>query len=498
MIMNLDQDLHERFTKIDPQVADVAAGASAAQASSGRRTAAGRAAAACVAVIALLGAYSVITNLTNNQTSQLETTDPNPEPDGVSVDEDAPAENTPTTVPLKTETPTTVAPLVVDPTTTPQADGADSMTFRIVNVDVDDTLNARSGPGTSFDVVFEFAPDATGVVSTGSAPTTVDGGEWIEVFSPKSGADVETAWVNRAFLEQTIVPVMEPCSFNGPQQTYERQDWQNADGSDTSDATVVSGITAYRFGACIRTIIEFSTDWSYTDNPQRSTALPNDIWVTTLPGDNISVRPEGEPGIDFGSSITGAEVAEARFADSSGVALSTFLYLGSGATLDGYLYGPSAHIDVTFDNANGRLIIDVADVAVPDNASAEQLDDIGGSAPLRDENGLILTEAFLDPFEDQWVFEGLARPFEATIGVTIQDTSGELVDVSWVNGVLTEDGPINGVMTTTWTEALGYFRFAIALPEDVDPATIVVILDPTGGAADEPTTIDVELADLLR
>lgn len=67
----------------------------------------------------------------------------------------------------------------------------------VVGVAADDTLNVRSGPGTSFDVVVELAPLDDGFTATGRNRTLDDGSFWSEVV-----AEGVTGWANGAYLAQ--------------------------------------------------------------------------------------------------------------------------------------------------------------------------------------------------------------------------------------------------------------------------------------------------------
>lgn len=374
---------------------------------------------------------------------------------------------------------------IPDPGTTVEPS---SLVWAVTGVDADDTLNARSGAGTDFDVVFELEPDATGVLRTGNDATTTDGAVWFEIFAPTSGTGIETGWVNSAFLIETAVSDTRPCLFNGPQDHYIGLDWTNPDGSDDSDAAVISNIETYRFGGCLRTVIEFSDGWSYEDGgANRVTTLPTDIVVTR----------DNPPAIDFGRSITGAEVADARFDEDRGQL--TFVSMGADRQLDGLIYGPTTTMTATFDNTNGTMIIDIADIRLSTDADPTEFDRVGENVrPFFDQSGVVLTGLASSTDEQRWTFTGLARPFEATMGVQVRSTSGSPVDVDWIGGVVDGARADNGVMTTTWSEAWGQFDFTITLPDDVDPRTVLVDFDPSGGAADDPQTVTLALAEHAR
>ncbi len=359
------------------------------------------------------------------------------------------------------------------------------LVWRVSNVAVDDTLNVRSGPGTDFDVVFEFGPDAIGVVRTGNDATSADGAVWFEVFAPTAGTEFDAGWVNSAFLSEASVSDTRPCLFNGPQDHYIGIDWTNSEGSADSEAAVISNIETYRFGGCIRTVIEFSDAWSYEDGgANRIATLPTDIVVTR----------DNPPTIDFGSSIAGAEVADARFLEEGSAAQSTFVSMGADRQLDGLIYGPVTNMTATFDNSNGTLIIDLADI----RPSPDDIPWRGGYvSPVIDQNGLVLTGLADSPDKRRWTFTGLARPFETNLSLEVQHVDGTPIAVDWINGVVDGQRPDNGVMTTTWTEAWGQYDFTIIVPDDVEPGDVVVLFDPSGGAADNPETIALPLADYL-
>lgn len=372
--------------------------------------------------------------------------------------------------------------------------------FDVNNVQADDTLNARSGPGVESDVVFEFGPNATGVVRTGNDATSTDGATWFEVFAPTSGTEFDVGWVNSAFLIEAPVPDTRPCLFNGPQDHYIGIDWTNPEGSASSEAAVISNIETYRFGGCLRTVIEFSDAWSYEDGgARRVTSLPTDIVVTrdTPPiGDIATVVT---PTIDFGRSITGAEVADARFQEAGGESQSTFVSMDDNRQLEGVIYGPTTTMTTTFDNSNGTLVIDIADIRLPADADPAAINRVGPKvSPLFDDAGVVLTGLASSSDETRWTFTGLARPFEATMGVQVRSTSGSSIDVEWIGGVVEGARADNGVMTTTWSEAWGQFDFTITLPDDVDPSTVLVDFDPSGGAADDPQVVVFALADFAR
>lgn len=478
--MTLETDLRDRFSTVDPQIADLDAGVSGAERASDRRTTANRAVAAGVILIALVVGFTAFSNLTDDSSNEIFTTDPNPEQNS----DDAIDETPTTAVAVDEEDPEpaseTVAPAPAAP---------DAIVSNIIGVEQNDTLNARSGPGTNFDVLFEFEPSTTGVVHTGETDTADDGAAWVEVFAPTSGTEFDVGWVNATFLSEVAVPNAKPCLFNGPQDHYIGIDWANSEGSASSEASVVGSIDTYRFGSCIRTVFTFSNDFSYLDGGgQPVAALPTDIVVTR----------DAPPVIDFGASIVGAEAVESRFSERPGVSQLSFASLGQDGQLDGLVYGPTTTMWVTFDNQNGTVTVDVADIRLPVDADPAIVERIGPAVgPVADGNGVVITSASSSD-RSRWTFTGLARPFENQMAVATSTTSGEPVDVQWTGAI--NEGRVsssNGVSTTTWTEALGQFSVTITLPDDVPAEEVIVTFDASFNPDGEPDVLDVALADFV-
>lgn len=67
----------------------------------------------------------------------------------------------------------------------------------VVGVEADDTLNVRSGPGTSYDVLVDLGPLATGATATGRNRTLEDDSLWVELET-----DGTVGWVNGAYVAQ--------------------------------------------------------------------------------------------------------------------------------------------------------------------------------------------------------------------------------------------------------------------------------------------------------
>lgn len=68
----------------------------------------------------------------------------------------------------------------------------------VVGVAAGDTLNVRTGPGTTFDVVTELGPLSQEPTATGHNRTVDDGSLWVEV----TVDDERSGWVNAAYVSQ--------------------------------------------------------------------------------------------------------------------------------------------------------------------------------------------------------------------------------------------------------------------------------------------------------
>ncbi len=495
--MSFDDDMKNRFAQQAPVVSNLDGGAAAAASSAKRRTAAVRGIAA-IAILAFIGLGALglasrgdtnsldvagvddstttedaIDEQESDETVSEETSDEGQEvaeADEVEQEE----QDAPTTVEESAEAsdqePTEEVEEPIDDAGSIPTVG-EEMVFRVTAVATDDTLNVRAGAGTDFDVIFELAPNATGVVRTNTAPALVGQNEWVEVYGPVSGT---RGWVNFNFLEPIDVLDDRPCVFDEGQASPTTT-FTNSEGSVDSDEIVATTIDTFRFGSCIRTVIQFSDGFSPA-NPV--TVLPNDITINANTSDGVSI-------IDFGPTLLAAEGADARFIDS-GVSQSIFLQRVEDGNIVGLIYGPSSALDVDYDNTIGRMTIDVADTGAASD----------GVQPLLDESGVVLTDIFSGP--DGITISGLARPFEATLGVEVL-LEGNPIDVDWTQGAIRPGtASINGVMTTDWTSAWGAFDFTIEADPAVNVFDLVVRVDPTGGAADDPVTVDLILEDLLN
>ncbi len=131
---------------------------------------------------------------------------------------------TETTIPAATAVPTntaipptaaTATQTAVPPTPSPTATSNNPTTFAVIFVESNDTLNVRSGPGVSFDIVGTLPPDTDDVQIIGTGQL-VFGSTWVPV---QQGS--VSGWVNGRFLTQ-VVPSQTFCSETAVSQLLDQ------------------------------------------------------------------------------------------------------------------------------------------------------------------------------------------------------------------------------------------------------------------------------------
>jgi hypothetical protein len=356
----------------------------------------------------------------------------------------------------------------------------DQVVNRVVDVASDDVLNVRSGPGVENNVVFTLPPGFEGAVTFGEPMQLAAGGVWTQVFNPRSDDADESGWVNQAFLEPIDGADNRSCLFNGPQDHYIGLDSDTSDIARTeSDATVVRSVETYRFGRCIRTVLELGTEFDFGEGSPLASGFPPDVTFT-----------RGSPStISFGESIIGANGVTARLIEgdrTSTVALS----VNEDRQIVATFWMPTDLTFVHWDEANARIVLDVMDFGTDDPQ-------FGYSAPLFVDDGLIITRTIVE--NERFTIHGLARPFEAVLGLQLRNADGP-VEAEFIGTF--DDGAPNisstAVQTTGWTEAWGEFEFTMRLDED-EVDRLIIDFDPSSGARDESVeSITVPLGALTR
>ncbi len=432
----------------------------------------GRLAALVAAVIGLTVSCSASTNETTTTTAPPATT---------STSE---ATTTTTTQPDSTSTTTTTLP----------PDSSDDPTHRVVNVAADDTLNVRRAPGAGEQLYARLAPTYSGVRFTGTAQTVADGGEWWEVKlldpvrlydlgEPLHGAPI-VGWVNSAYLAPydpafSSVPacqgaataaLTQPVNEEAPDHIFQIREYELDD-------------------SCLRVVITLGTDFDDSGVAPRYDMIGTDMRpvgsdpscdVTRLQGTTVISVDGIEHAWATSSVNVASEVLNDELVDAFSVR-STDRSIDVHIPVVGWVQG------VTLNPETGQMIIDVLKT--------------GPESRLRTANGIHVVGDPVFTAGGVVEFIGLARPFEATVGVEIRQ----------VGEVAVEDF----TMTTDYIDAWGLFRYravglkpekpaTVSLSQDAEDGTIGVTfevesdLDTSRPTAEQLTdTSDLELTDTL-
>ncbi|MEX2280264.1 MAG: hypothetical protein WEA76_09265, partial [Acidimicrobiia bacterium] len=333
-----------------------------------------------------------------------------------------------TTVPdattLNPDSTTTSSDEPITTTTVPGEASTDRPTHRVVGVVADDVLNVRAEPGSDAHVIAVLPPTYAGIRALDNIETVGDGGNWrqVELLDPTrviDGGELDgqplVGWVNSAFIEEydPTAPEVAPCEHSiGPMPEPV---------GDTPDH--VYSVRQYELGGCIRTVVTFGQDFDEGRWP--------------IDGITTDMRPAGTPAMTRhqvnGTTVFVLEGVPYAWDAQSGTHESSEALVGrwTDGSLAIFVSVPgTTSVRVSGD---GRLVIDTTP---------------NGSASLAGNGFHILGEPVAGPGGTIEVW-GLARPFEANIGTTLLDSTGNPPDV---------DAP-PFVMTTDWTEAWGLFQY---------------------------------------
>ncbi len=350
-------------------------------------------------------------------------------------------------------------------TTTPST--VDLNRFRVdterVAADTSDPfLNVRRGPGVGNDLLAKLPPTYRGLAWTGASDTTEDGATWyeVELLHPLPGVNPAeplegsnpSGWVNAAYL----LPLEDGISVG--QSDLPACSGESEFGGGQGGVSYVSSLETARLTAnCVRIVVGFG----FGTGAFEWTGVTGDL-LTTPPSwqERISPWP-----LSIALPDSAAAWPAATQADGVFVVRQPDLGLGLMSLL------PADQVTVrTFE---GWLVIDLE----------------GGSQTLPPSGAGIQLTA--EPFAAAGSIEviGIARPFEATLGATVLDSSGNPVEAIWSGSSFlgTVRGDTYAVMTNDWTEAWG--RFAVRA-EGLEPGDYVISLTGDGGS-DQPRTLDI-------
>ena len=327
----------------------------------------------------------------------------------------------------------------------------------------DPFLNVRLGPGTDSDIIAKLPPTYRGLVMTDQpAATSDDGATWLPVMltdpvqvslgEPLHGGQ-PIGWVNAAFLiplEDGIAvgtDEVPACTF-GPEET-------GTLGGLTSTGYVYS-LESRRIGDgdCLRVVVTLgagSTPFMWEDVPAGTgpaDQLP-DTFVSSSGGMGVT--------LELGDNIDSAWPGATETDDGVYIARS------NDGTVDLITPTPVSRVGVTPLADSGILVIDM---------------EVAGDAPPTGRFVALTDEPATGP--GTVTVTGLARPFEANLGVAIVDGDGEPVTALYSGSAAlgTLQGTEYGVQTNDWVDAWG--RFAVTAG-DLQPGSYTMLLDGEGG-----------------
>ncbi len=368
-------------------------------------------------------------------------------------------------------------------TTGPAADpilvaGRYRVTTAVVAADAADPfLNVRAGADAGSALVAKLPATYAGLEATGRTELAADGGTWLEVVlldpvvladpsSADDGPGVPVAgWVNAGFVEALpdgldVTTDEVPACAGG--------DGAAAGAGGLDDAHVYAVRSGYVSRDCLRIVLTFGAGQApfvWSDLPPGTgpaAALPTVF--TAMSGGSGVVVDLGPVGSAWpGATETGDGVYVARADDGA---------------LDLVVPTPAREAGVTALPDRGLIVVDL----------------VVESAPPADDQGVVLLSPTIVAAGAIDV-TGLARPFEATLGVEVVDLDGNPVEAvfSGSDFLGTVRATEYGVRTTDWVEAWG--RFAVRV-EDLAPGTYLLRLDPSGGAeAPEPRVVRFAIED---
>ncbi len=386
-------------------------------------------------------------------------------------DDDRDFADTTTTVTVPADSTSTSTP--GDPTTTSTLppDGDDARWFRVnrelVEADAADPfLNVRAAADPSAPIIAKLPPTYAGIRWTGDSESSGDGGTWylveltdpVAILAPEElppGAQ-PVGYVNAAFLEETPdgLPVtsteLSPCSGDGEF------------GGQGSIAAHIGSLRAAQLSSgCTRIVVGFdSGEASYSwdgiaTGTAPTTALP-EWYEAQSPWPLIVTLPETTSVWPGATDIDGVYVV--RNPDRS-LAL--------------IVMRPADQTIVRSVADRGLLVIDL----------------MAGSQELPPAGSLVVLTSSIFPGAGTVDITGIARPFEANLGVSVLDATGQQVEAVFSGssyfGTIRTDA--YAVQTNDWTEAWG--RFALRV-EGLPAGDHTLVLNPDGGS-DLPRTLDI-------
>ncbi|MEM9564216.1 MAG: hypothetical protein AAGA93_16460 [Actinomycetota bacterium] len=375
-----------------------------------------------------------------------------------------------------------------DPTVDPVLDAG---RYRVATAAVaadtaDPFLNVRAAPDAGAELVAKLPAAYVGLDATGRTETAADGGTWLEValLDPVPLADPSLAdggdgvpvsgWVNAGFVEAlpdglaVTTDELPACGGPGADGDDGGGGGAAADAGGLDDGHVYAVRSGYVSGDCLRIVLTFgagSAPFVWGELPGGTgpaTAVPA-VFTTQSGGSGIIV--------DLGP-VDSAWPAATETGDG------VYIVRADDGRLDLVVPVAAQEAGVTALPGRGLVVVDL----------------VVESDPPDDDQGVVLVSPTIVTAGGIEV-GGLARPFEATLGVDVVDLDGNPIEAvfsgsDFLGTIRTTE---YGVRTTDWTEAWG--RFVVRV-EDLAPGTYLLRLDPGGGAeVSEPRVIRFAVED---
>ncbi len=364
----------------------------------------------------------------------------------------------------------------VDDGTIPVGDVNNGDRFRVdterIQADTGDPfLNVRAGAGVDQTLLAKLPPGYRGLEATG-ATEDVDGQTWIEVSlmnpvafngSVESPFDRPTGWLSGAL----VLPLADGIAVGQDEVPTCRGD-QVLTAAGDADQFHVAGLESTMItDDCLRvvmTLAEGSAAFEWGDD-SGAYGLPNVGVVDASFGAHLDLSATGTAWP--GATDTDDGVFIVRDGDEENASS-----VCPRSCLDLRVLRPVESVSTTMLPDLGMVVVDV-ELSGTDNFDPNSPVHLTGE--LRTESGAVITE-------------GIARPFEASVGVKITDGNSSPVSARYSGGSIGDiEGEQYGVDTTDWIEAWGLFNFRA---EGLAPGDYTMIFDAEGGA-DTPTLVEV-------
>ncbi len=340
-----------------------------------------------------------------------------------------------------------------------------AIAFRVTGVAGDDVLNVRTEPDPSSSIIARLAPGYAAIGDTGETSLASDGGKWRRVTlldpvrlqnlgEPLHGGP-PIGWVNEAFLE-TLTERLPVDSSEVP--LCAGPTTPSAPGSGETPDHIYS-MWIQQVEDCLRIVVTLGTGFdpsfpaydAITTEPRPSTGVPR--FEVSSSGHDVTVNFPGITQVwQFGTDRNGAFAV--RESDGS---LSVTVLTRSDS--------------VTVTPLPGRIVVDIT-----------------GATPAMPVNLVAVAPAEATP-DGEITITGVARPFEATLGIELTDASGNPVVATFEGSSFlgTSTDSRYAVMTTDYIEAWGRFSFTVS---GLDPGSYTLLM--SGDGADVPAVARFE------